>query len=157
MRSASSASRHQQIWQAVCCTEGGDVHTVTLACSPAFGHGSWHASAQVRRQVPCTECFAASAVQCPVTEMAASGALFVGVCSVRTCILCQDKLLDVQHVWRYLTGRRCEESIHHCNLFADFSRALNSSKFRHVRAVELSATHRPHTWQPAFGVTTGTA
>ena len=45
-----SASRHQQMWQAVCCTGGGDVHTVTLACSPALGHGSWHATAQVRRR-----------------------------------------------------------------------------------------------------------
>ena len=43
-----SASRHQQIWQAVCCTEGGDVHVVTLACLPGLGDGNWHASAQVR-------------------------------------------------------------------------------------------------------------
>ena len=75
-----------------------------------------------------------------LTEMAASGALFVGVCSVRTWILRQDKLLDVQYVWGYLTGRRCEESIHHCHL-------LQTSAGREQQSVQTRTllSYLPHT------------
>ena len=47
-KGAGSASRHRLTWQAVCCTQGGDVHLVTLTCSPGLGYGTWHAASQVR-------------------------------------------------------------------------------------------------------------